>query len=557
MDRSSFLGAPARADLRKCNPDAGETLIEVLVTVIVVGLAVVALLGSLLVSTSSSITHRSVTNLDGILRTVAESARYEIQTRPQDGMNGPRFQPCAQQYPVISDPYPDTGIVGTTPVVVFATGFATIPPARNILTVTVGAQTLPPAAVSGATTDPAGNATLMFVPPTTGLISVALTATSLSATSRIPFQTGGSTPGVTAASLFPYKLTSTLTPIPSPCSQATSAQQVTLSLSNPTPGNGASSQLSFVVGNFSPQAVVLTANSDSANVPANLTFTASVTDFRGVQESTGTLAWSVIGPNGAVACSSQTAPPLGTCKINSTTVTFGQQGAYTATARYTQAGGGFPSGESGTTSINVLPATPQSAVSASATGGPLVLTDTVTGGNGLSPGANGSSVSWAIQANDGTTTFPTCDSTSGPANSGNFSTWTCTINTPDTTMSYTASPTYNPGGNPNYGQGFATGTFSIPVFSVVGTNSTDKLTFAESVSGGPAGYPAPTGTITWNIASTEPLFVQPCTMPTSVTGSNCKFNGLHTFQYSAQVTYAGDQNWASETSTSSNTVTAP
>src|SRR5262249_50287058 len=93
--------------------ERGDTLIEVLVAIAVISIAGVALLGSLLTSASASVTHRNVTNLDGILRSFAESARYQIQTQPADGSVGPQFRPCGvgsapPQYNLASDPYPNS-----------------------------------------------------------------------------------------------------------------------------------------------------------------------------------------------------------------------------------------------------------------------------------------------------------------------------------------------------------------------------------------------------------------------------------------------------------------
>jgi fibronectin type 3 domain-containing protein/type II secretory pathway pseudopilin PulG len=106
------------------NDERGETLVEVLVTIAIVGMSVVALLGALLTSTSASATHRSQTTLNGVLQSFSDAARNAIQT----AASGAQFSTtnCVGSFPyeVVGAPYPRSGPPGTQ-VAVLGTRFAT------------------------------------------------------------------------------------------------------------------------------------------------------------------------------------------------------------------------------------------------------------------------------------------------------------------------------------------------------------------------------------------------------------------------------------------------
>jgi type II secretory pathway pseudopilin PulG len=67
--------------------DGGETLIEVLLAVAIIGVTAVAVLGGLVTAVSSSTEHRSLAAIDADLRSVAEQAKYDIELQP----NGPWY----------------------------------------------------------------------------------------------------------------------------------------------------------------------------------------------------------------------------------------------------------------------------------------------------------------------------------------------------------------------------------------------------------------------------------------------------------------------------------
>lgn len=65
-------------------PDAGETLIEVLLAVVIIALSVSALLGGLITSITSSAEHRSLAELDTVLKSNADSLKYQVELMQPD-----------------------------------------------------------------------------------------------------------------------------------------------------------------------------------------------------------------------------------------------------------------------------------------------------------------------------------------------------------------------------------------------------------------------------------------------------------------------------------------
>ncbi len=115
--------------------DAGDTLVEIMVAVVIIGISAAGILGGLGAVLGSSGTHRSLTSLDAIVKSFAETAKYEIQRQAGTPPGGPEFVQCATppngavptspqplSYVLASTPYPSSGPVGTQ-VTVFGTGF--------------------------------------------------------------------------------------------------------------------------------------------------------------------------------------------------------------------------------------------------------------------------------------------------------------------------------------------------------------------------------------------------------------------------------------------------
>ena len=129
-----------KPDRRRASGERGDTLVEVLVAVTVIAIAVATLLGAILTSTSTSLTHRNLTTLDGVLRSFAESARNGIETA--SGGNGAQFAACASpsSYKVVGNPNPGSGPVGTT-ITVFGTGFSSATGTATFKSITSGGST--------------------------------------------------------------------------------------------------------------------------------------------------------------------------------------------------------------------------------------------------------------------------------------------------------------------------------------------------------------------------------------------------------------------------------
>lgn len=62
--------------------DRGDTLVEVLIAVAIIGITVSALIAALITAITSSGLHRSLTDLDTVLRSNAEEAKYMIELQP-------------------------------------------------------------------------------------------------------------------------------------------------------------------------------------------------------------------------------------------------------------------------------------------------------------------------------------------------------------------------------------------------------------------------------------------------------------------------------------------
>jgi type II secretory pathway pseudopilin PulG len=57
----------------------GDTLIEVLISIAILGITITALLGALLATITSASEHRSLASLDTVLRSYAEQLKYDVQ----------------------------------------------------------------------------------------------------------------------------------------------------------------------------------------------------------------------------------------------------------------------------------------------------------------------------------------------------------------------------------------------------------------------------------------------------------------------------------------------
>jgi type II secretory pathway pseudopilin PulG len=77
--------------VRRVPSEGGDTLIEVLLALVIISLSVVALLGALVTSLASSGEHRSLSDIDTVLKSYAENAKYDIELQQPS----PGYAPCA------------------------------------------------------------------------------------------------------------------------------------------------------------------------------------------------------------------------------------------------------------------------------------------------------------------------------------------------------------------------------------------------------------------------------------------------------------------------------
>jgi type II secretory pathway pseudopilin PulG len=100
--------------------EAGETLVEILVTVAVIGIAFVAILGGLWTAIRVSDYHRKTTTADVILRNFAEQVKERSGTyayRPCVGGTSPDYDPWVP-------PAPDSSYAATVVARRFLTGYS-------------------------------------------------------------------------------------------------------------------------------------------------------------------------------------------------------------------------------------------------------------------------------------------------------------------------------------------------------------------------------------------------------------------------------------------------
>jgi len=95
----------AQAPEPRNRSETGDTLIEVLLAIVIIGITAVSLLAGFATSISASAEHRDLVTLDTILTSYVESATYQLQQQ-----SSPLFLPCATTYsPTFTVPTGNSG----------------------------------------------------------------------------------------------------------------------------------------------------------------------------------------------------------------------------------------------------------------------------------------------------------------------------------------------------------------------------------------------------------------------------------------------------------------
>jgi type II secretory pathway pseudopilin PulG len=148
--------------------ESGDTLIEVLVALAVIGLTAAALLGSFTTSIMASSEHRQLVTIDAELKSFAEAATYQIQMQPvvASPSSTPLFASCAAVSTYsLAVPFPPSASAGSV-VTIFGSGFTT----GATVSVTVGGTAIAAGNfVSGRTVLAAGYVAASVTLPVSGL----------------------------------------------------------------------------------------------------------------------------------------------------------------------------------------------------------------------------------------------------------------------------------------------------------------------------------------------------------------------------------------------------
>ena len=570
--------------------DRGDTLVEILVTITILGFAVVGLLGALLTSTSASVTQRNETTLDTVLLNFIDDARYMIQTQPFTGTPGanPQFQPCAANaaaYYVASAPYPSSVAAGST-VTVFSLGSSTADTVALIGNTAFGQTANTP--LPGSTFNPAANVWTLPIPSGASAPAASTVPYSLVFThAGVPYKAAGgltvlggsASPSSSARQFANYSLTASLsrwdsgsnafltstdcihTPLPF-------LQQLTIQVVSTEPGSGASQSNSILLSNVAPATTpTLTVPDDTVNLGQSVTLTATITGATGTPSNTGsfntsdTVTWSNL-PNGQSCTGGNTTFVSGTWQ---STCALGPvpAGRYTAststapTATYKPAPASTNAAAVGKDTVIVHQGTVTSFHTTSSPssspqplGTPITFTATITGSAAAFPPSG--TVTWSnlpagVSCSGGSNTTPI---NSGQAN--------CLLNSQLTASTYSPIATFNSGNN-NYPSGATDQTATVSETKVTPTISfpnppgqlqlNASLVFTVNLLY-PAGAIAPSGLVTWQI--------NPPSGPTlncaSTTGPSPTAPGQSSYtcttapllppgNYSATVTIAGDSNY--------------
>jgi type II secretory pathway pseudopilin PulG len=537
--------------------ESGDTLIEILVALVIIGLTVVALIGMLTTSVTSSAEYRSLSSVDTVLKGVAESMKGAIQIQSSGGSS---YTNCAMSYQVVNE-YPTNGVAGGY-ITVFGTGFEAGGPTTVTLTGPLGVGS--PTSTS-------------FPGPVVALPRTVPSFTDGVALSSTPIFTSASANFTTSDLGEPVRETDANGDIPSGTTIVAINSPTAVTLSQMPGGSGT---ISFALparyGTVSatiqlPSGVgALTTGSYSVGLSDGTNSGTSTTMFNVASPPPGPTASAVAGyrvgidsiswwNNATLAFDSPFTSPPATCTPSDTS------GIEMIQLRATA-----PSNVSDTLQFVVTnpnfspPPGPSVTVSAPATnvGGSLTFTATVTGSGGTTPPTPTGTIGWTFSGSPGN---PTCQPPPATPNPSTLSSGAPGVATSSCTIgsaragTYQATASYS--GDTNYGTASGFGSLTVvrqtPIVRVSAPTTVqgESLVLTATLSG--SGGVTPTGTVAWTFGAGSPgtpACQAPGTNPSSLTGTGntatttCTVpaSGLGTYQVTAS--YSGDANYLPTTS---------
>lgn len=523
--------------------DRGDTLIEVLVAVTIIGLAVTGLIGGLAATIGSSGTHRNLATLDGIVQTFGEMARQDIQLKPQTGITSsaePEFQSCATSYVVASPPYPESGPAGTT-VTAFVSGETGTP------TVTVGGVNATLVSVEQGTGSYATyeNESVTFSVNGTTSGAVVLTYGSGSVTLPVNFTAATSVPtgynplpstivGITGIK---YWNDSTFGSACAPTDgMSADLQELTIGAYE----SGASDSMNLVVTNpaatkaYQLGSETMTVSAPSVSYGSNLIFTATISGPSSWSAPTGSVSWVITDSTFATkygTCTSTVTAGSATCTLTKPDVR-----TYVATASYSGDSNYSPLVANGSGVVSA--ATPTFTWNVTNVANMLTFTVTIGGSGGAPPDGtvtwpdNNCSVTVAYVPATGTASCEVTSPAAGtysetadytPGSSGDYASGTST--SPSTTVTGpTVTVSYEPSGS----NALLTATVTAPSGSITPFSSSDSFTWGGVTC-------SSTGAFTPQVTTppSPPSATQTCTVTPSTSATTwnvtARFNGDTTY----------------------------
>lgn len=558
--------------------ETGDTLLEVLIALVIISLSVVALLGVLTTSITSSAEYRSLVTVDTVLKNFAEAVKYDIELQPQPAPT--HYVNCATTYQVVSE-YPTTAFVDSG-VTVFGTGFVN-PNASNMSVILSQPSGTPITITSfldgGPIITSASDISATFALQNSSLPGGYIPPGSYNLT-----MSDGPAGTVESASQL------TVTPSPSQLNPATgpAGTSVTVSAS----GFQATTALTVTVGGTT--ATITSGGTTDAygnavvtfTVPSTATGTQSVVVSDGTYSSTSTftVSPSVGGPGPAVTAipsavagstvriasiaywDNSTSVFDPTCGVNDNSgiqlITLEATGPSnvndTLQLVVTDPTSGAPPGP--TLAVSWTPASP-------VPGQPVTLTTTLTPGSPVCGGSPAvcyptGTVYWSFTATGGISPPPSAQPCAGGTSvtqqSGDVSQATCTL-TGSQVAAGLDQIAVSYSGDIDYGPASALQVMTVaqlvPTMTVTSSPTNpiagEPLTFSATVTG-PANDTQPTGSVQWTFTGPG-IPPQPCPTPTALTGSppttTCVIPDTAPGTYNVTAAYSGDVNYPPTSST--------